>query len=117
VGDTEAGAKGFIYFRGTEEKEREFLTTGAINIEDRCADKTRISLEQAQWLSVLSERFEKAGRLFSGELDHAHFCDHNRPAEDRADGESQEDDLSRDGGMFKGEKESTAREEFREQNR
>jgi len=96
--------------------EREFLTTGAINIEDRCADKARISLEQAKWLSIMSERFEKARRLFSGELDHAHFCDHNRPAENRADGESQENDLSRDGGMLKSEKEPAAREEFREQN-
>src|SRR5207244_3064438 len=68
-------------------------------------------------LSVLSKRFEKARRLFSGELDHAHFCDHYRPAENRTNRESQEDDLSRDGGMLEGEKESAAREEFREQNR
>src|SRR6266566_3701166 len=99
-----------------EQMEREFLTTRAINIEDRCADKARISLEQAKWLPILSERFEKARRLFSGELDHAHFCDHNRQAENRADGESQEDDLSRDGGMLKREKKPAAREEFREQN-
>src|SRR5438132_1476707 len=97
--------------------EREFLTTGSINIENGRAGKARISLEQAQRLSVLSKRFEKARRLFSGELDHAHFCDHNRPAENRADGESQQDDLSRDGGMLKSEKEPAAREEFREQNR
>jgi len=96
--------------------KREFLTTRPVNIEDRCADKARISLEQTQGLSVLSERFEKARRLFSGELNHAHFCDHNRPAENRADGESQEDDLSRDGRMLKSEKEPAAREEFREQN-
>src|SRR6266513_619154 len=84
--------------------ERELLTTGAINIEDRCADKARISLEQAQWLSILPERFEKTRRLFSGELDHAHFCDHNRPAENRADGESQQDDLPRVGGVLKSER-------------
>ena|SRR5438094_4748866 len=96
--------------------ERKLLTTGAINIEDRCADKARISLEQAQWLSILSERFEKARCLFSGELDHAHFCDHNRPAKNRADGESQQHDLPRDGGVLKSEQESAAREQFREQN-
>ncbi len=96
--------------------ERELLTTGAINIEDRCADKARISLEQAQWLSILPEHFEKARCLFSGELDHAHFCDHNRPAKNRADGESQQHDLPRDGGVLKSEQESAAREEFREQN-
>src|SRR5256885_2360332 len=83
----------------------------ARKMEDRCADKARISLEQAQWLSILPERFEKTRRLFSGELDHAHFCDHNRPAENRADGESQQDDLPRDGGVLKSEQESAAREE------
>ena len=97
--------------------ECEFLTTGAVDIKNGCTGKARISLEQAQWLSILSEGFEKARRLFSGELNHAHFCDHDRPAENRADGEGEKDDLSRDGGMFKGEKESAAREEFREQNR
>jgi hypothetical protein len=116
VGDTETGAKSFIYFRRAKQMKREFLTTRPVNIKDRCADKARISLEQAQGLSVLSERFEKARRLFSGESDYAHFCDHDRPTKDRADGESQENDLSRDGGMFKSEKEPTAREEFREQN-
>src|ERR1700704_878018 len=95
----------------------EFLTTSAINIKDGCADKARISLEQPQGLAVLAERFEKARCLFSGESDYTHFCDHDRPAKDRADSESQENDLSRDGGMFKSEKEPTAREEFREQNR
>ncbi len=97
--------------------ERELLTTGAVNIENGCADKACISLEQAQWLSILSEGFEKARRLFPGELYHAHFCDHDRPAENRANGESQQDDLSGDGGMLKSEKEPAAREEFREQNR
>ena len=96
--------------------ECEFLTTGAVDIKNGCTGKARISLEQAQWLSILSEGFEKARRLFSGELDHAHFCDHDRPAENRADGESQQDDFSRDGRMLKSEKEPTAREEFREQN-
>jgi len=65
----------------------------------------------------LAERFEKARCLFSGESNYAHFCDHDRPAKDRTNRESQENDLSRDGGMFKSEKEPTAREEFREQNR
>src|ERR1700739_4765148 len=97
--------------------KREFLTTSPINIKDGCAGKARISLEQPQGLSVLSERFEKARRLFSGEPDHPHFCDHDRPAKDRADGESRENNLSRDVAMFKSEKEPAAREEFREQKR
>jgi len=113
VGDTETGAKSFIYFRRAKQMKREFLTTRPVNIKDRCADKARISLEQTQGLSVLSERFEKARRLFSGESDYAHFCDHDRPAKDRTDGESQENDLSRDGGMFKSEKEPAASDAFR----
>ena len=113
VGDTETGAKSFIYFGRAKQMKREFLTTRPVNIKDGCADKARISLEQAQGLSVLSERFEKARCLFSGESDYAHFCDHDRPAKDRADGESQENDLSRDGGMFKSEKEPAARDAFR----
>src|SRR5205085_3958452 len=97
--------------------KREFLTASPVDVKDGCADKARISLEQAERLSILSEGFEKAPRLLSRELDHAHFCDHDRPAENRADGESQQDDLPSDGGMLKSEKEPAAREEFREQNR
>jgi hypothetical protein len=61
----------------------------------------------------LAERFEEARCLFPGESDYAHFCDHDRPAKDRTDGESQENDLSRDGGMFKSEKEPAASDAFR----
>jgi len=111
VGDTETGAKSFIHFGRAEQMKCEFLTTSPVNIKDRCADKARISLEQAQGLAILAERFEKARCLFSGESDYAHFCDHDRPAKDRADGESQENDLSRDCGMFKSEKKPAAREE------
>ena len=117
VRNTETGAKRLVYFGRAEQMEGEFLTTGAINIEDGCSDKARISLEQAQGLSVLAERFEKARCLFSRESNYAHFCDHDRPAKDRADGERQENDLSRDGGMFKSEKEPAASDAFREQNR
>ena len=116
VGDTETGAKSFIHFGRAKQMKCEFLTTSPVNINDGCADKARISLEQAQGLPVLAERFEKARCLFSRESNYAHFCDHDRPAKDRADGESQENDLSGDGGMFKSEKEPSAREEFREQN-
>ena len=91
----------------------EFLTTSPVNIKDGCSDKARISLEQAQGLPVLAERFEKARCLFSRESNYTHFCDHDRPAKDRADGESQENDLSRDGGMFKSEKEPAASDAFR----
>ncbi len=117
VGDTETGAKSFIHFGRAKQMKCEFLTTSPVNIKDGCADKARISLEQAQGLAVLAERFEKARCLFSGKSNYAHFCDHDRPAKDRADGESQENNLSRDGGMFKSEKEPAAGEEFREQNR
>ena len=55
----------------------EFLTTSPVNIKDGCADKARISLEQAQGLPILAERFEEARCLFPGESDYAHFCDHD----------------------------------------
>jgi len=117
VGDTETGTKSFIHFGRAKQMKCEFLTTSPVNIKDGCSDKARISLEQAQGLSVLAERFEKARCLFSRESNYAHFCDHDRPAKDRANGESQENDLSRDGGMFKSEKEPAAGDAFREQNR
>lgn len=117
VGHAESGTKSFIHFGRAKEMKCEFVATRPVNIKDGCAGKARISLEQAQGLSVLAERFEKARCLFSGESDYSHFGDHDGPAKDRADGESEENDLSRDGGMFKSEKEPAAREEIREQNR
>jgi len=117
LGDTETGAKRFVDFSGAEQMEREFLAAGAVDIENGSAGETRVSFVQPQWLPVLTKGFEKTYRLFSGEPDHAHFCDHHRPTEDRADGEGEEDYFAGNGGVFKSEKEPAAREEFRKQDR
>src|SRR5438552_1494789 len=107
IRDAETGTKSFIYFRRAKQMKREFLTASPVDVKDGCADKARISLEQAERLSILSEGFEKAPRLLSRELDHAHFCDHDRPAENRADGEGQQDDLHSDGGLLTSAKETS----------
>src|SRR4029077_7024091 len=109
----ETGAKSFIHFGRAKQMKCEFLTTSPVNIKDGSDDRARVELEQAHGLPVLAERFKKARGLFPGESDFAHFCDHDRPAKDRTDGESQENDFSRDGGMFKSEKEPAASNAFR----
>src|SRR5438046_8049887 len=111
--DNNTATKSFTHFGQPKQMKCEFITTSPVNVKDGCADKARISLEETQGLPVLAERFEKARCLFSRESNYTHFCDHDRPAKDRADGESQENDLSRDGGMFKREKEPAARDAFR----
>jgi len=58
-------------------------------------------------LSILPERGQKTRVLFSGELDHPQLGDHDRPAEDRGDGEEEEDELAGNGGVLK-RKEQTA---------
>src|SRR5438270_12613598 len=78
-----------------------FLTTGAINIEDRRTEEARIFFEQTQWLSILPECGQETRVLFSGELDHAQFRDHDRPAKDRNDREEKEDELAGNGGVLK----------------
>jgi hypothetical protein len=97
--------------------EREFLAAGAVDIEDGSAGKARVAFVQTQWLPVLTKCFQKTQGLFSGEPDHAHFCDHDRPAENRADREGEENDFAGNGCVFESEKEPAAREEFREQDR
>src|ERR1700693_5797921 len=76
--------------------ERHLLTAGAIDAEHRRARKPRILLKQAQRLSILMKGGEKARVLPSSKLDHAQLCDHDRPTENRTDGEEREDDLARD---------------------
>ena len=97
--------------------ERHLLATGAINIEERRTGETRISFKQTQWLSILPKGLEKTHCLFSCESDDPHFRNHHRPAENRADGESEENDLARNGGVLKSENESAAREKVRKQKR
>ena len=81
--------------------KRHLLTTGAINIENRRTGKARVFFEQPQWLSILPERAEESRVLFSGELDHAQFRDHDRPTEDRDDREEKEDELAGNGSVLK----------------
>jgi hypothetical protein len=81
--------------------KRHFLTTGAINIENRRTWKARVFFEQPQWLSILPECSQKTRVLFSGEPDHAQFGDHDRPAEDRNDREEKENELAGNGGVLK----------------
>ena len=109
VGDLEPRAKSFVHFGRAEHMKRHLLATGAINIEIRRTGKARVFLEQTQWLSILPESGEKARVLFSGELDHAHLRDHDRPAENRADGEEKQDELAGNGGVLECEKQTAGR--------
>jgi hypothetical protein len=52
---------------------------------------------------------EKSGVLFSGELDHAQFRDHDRPTEDGSDCEQKKNKLAGNGGVFESEKQTTRR--------
>src|SRR6266566_3075991 len=81
--------------------KRHLLATRAINVKNRRAGKARVFFEQPQRLSILPECEEKTRVLFSGKLDHAQFCDHDRPTEDRNDREEKEDELAGNGGVLK----------------
>jgi len=50
-------------------------------------------------------------------LDHAHLCDHDRPAEDRTDSEEQENEFARKRGVVEREKQTAGRNQFRNQHR
>ena len=97
--------------------EREFFAAGAIDVENGSAGEARVPFVQTQWLPILPECFQKTQCLFSRESDYAHFCQHDRPAKNRADREGEQNDLAGNGGVFESEKEPAAREECREQNR
>src|SRR6202023_1435149 len=88
------------------------LTAGAINAEYGRARKPRILLEQAQRLPILMKGGEKARVLFSSKLDHAQFRDHDRPTENRTDGEQREDDLARDRRVIEREKQAARRDQI-----
>src|SRR5437764_8898109 len=77
------------------------LATRAINVKNRRTGKARVLFEQTKWLSILPECSEKARILFSGELDHAQFRDHDRPTEDRNDREEKKDELAGNGSVLK----------------
>jgi len=47
-------------------------------------------------LPILPKSSEEARVLVSGEADHAQFRDHDRPTEDRGDGEKRENEFSCD---------------------
>ena len=88
--------------------ECHLLTARTINAEDGRARKPRILLKQAQRLSILMKGGEKARVLSSSKLDHAQLCDHDRPTENRTDGEEREDDLARDRRVIETEKEAAS---------
>lgn len=95
--------------------KRELFAAGAIDVEDGSAGEARVAFVQTQGLPVLAKRFQKTQSLFSGEPDYTHFCEHDGPAENRADREGEENDFAGNGCVFEREKEPAAREESREQ--
>jgi len=97
--------------------EGHLLATGAINIKEWRTGKSRVSFKKTQWLSILPKGLEKARGLLSRESDDTHFRDHYRPAKNRADSEGPKNDLARNGGVLKSEKEPAAREKIRKQKR
>jgi hypothetical protein len=76
--------------------KRHFLTTCAIHIENGRAWKTRVFLKQTKGLSVFVKRSQESRVLSPREADHAQFCDHNRPTENRYDSQKSENDSSCD---------------------
>ncbi|PYL64203.1 MAG: hypothetical protein DMF25_07900 [Verrucomicrobia bacterium] len=58
---------------------------------------------------------QKPGVLFSGELDHAQFRDHDRPAKDRDDGEERQDNFPRDRRVLEREKQTACCNQLRNQ--
>ena len=109
VGNTEPRPKRFIHFGRTEQMKRHFLTAGPINVEIWRTGKARVFFEEAKRLPVLPKRSQKAGILFSRELNHPQLGDHNRPAEDRTDREQEENELAGSRGMLKGKEQAAGR--------
>ena len=62
---------------------------------------------------ILPESGEETRVLFSRELDHAHLRDHDRPAEDRADSEKQQDKFARERGVIEREKQTAGCNQIR----
>src|SRR5205823_14239330 len=108
-GNPKSRAECFVYFGRAQQMKRHLLTTGAINIENRRAGEARIFFEQPQRLSILPERKQKTRVLFSGELDHAQFRNHDRPAEDRNDREEKENELAGNGSVLKCKEQTAGR--------
>src|SRR6202040_1842512 len=77
--------------------------------------EARVFFEQTQWLSILPERGEKTRVLPSGELDHAQFCDHDRPAEDRNDREEKQNQLAGNSGVLKCKDQTAGRQNYRDE--
>src|SRR5437870_4938018 len=90
------------------------LATCAIDIKNRRPRKTRVLFEQTQRLSIFPECREKTCILFPRETYHAQFRDHDRPTEDRGDGEKREDEFSCDRRVIERKQETAAcRYDFR----
>ena len=113
--DTEARAKSFVHFCGTEKLKGHLLATGAVDIEERSARKTGVIFKQAERLPVLPKSGTKTRGLFPGKLDDAQLRDHDRPTENRNDAEERENDLAGDSRVFEREEETAGRENRRKQ--
>ena len=113
IGDFEASAKRFVHLGRTKKMKSHFLTASAIHIEDRRAREPRVRLKQSQRLAILPEGREKPARLPSRKLNHAHFRNHDRPAENRADAQKSQDELGGDRRMLERENKAARRKKIR----
>lgn len=73
-----------------------------------------MALEQAQRLAILAKGFPKTGGLAFRETDYAHFGQHDRPAKNRTDQQTGENNFSGDRGVPEGKQETASRENLHE---
>src|SRR4030095_13789342 len=71
---------------------------------------------QTQGLPVLAKGGQEPVGLFPCELNHTHLRHHDRPTEDRGDGQAQKHHLSRDRRVLEGKNESAGREKMQRGN-
>jgi hypothetical protein len=106
---SEAGPESIVYLGRPQQLKRHFFTARAVNVEEWGAGEFCVIFKQAEGLAILPESGAKTRGLFPGKLNHAQFCDHDRPAEDRNDAEQREDDLAGDSGVFEREEKTAGR--------
>src|SRR5690349_21309049 len=94
--------------------KRHLLAPGPVHVKNWRPRKARILFEQTQRLSIFPERREKTCILFSRKTDHTQFRDHDRPTEDRGDGQKSENELACDRRVIESKQETAAgRYDFR----
>src|SRR4030095_14631168 len=116
VRDLETGTKSFVQFRGAEKVKGQLFATGPVNLENGRTRETHTRFKQTQGLSILTKGGQEPVGLFPRELNHAHLRHHDRPAEDRGDGQAQKHHLSRDRRVLEGKNESAGREKMQRGN-